>query len=614
VRLLPDGGGSPRTALAAADGQFVLEDLAPGGYHLWGEAGPLTGLASQPLWLTLGDRHDGATVELDPGATVSGRVVREGDGAALAGAEVSLADSDGVLPPFATETDGQGHYRLEGVPPGRYFLDVRAAGRATARRALVVKEVGALPQDAVALGPPASVVGRVLTRGGAPVAAAQVTARVRGIGRAPGRAFVTRTDDGGRFALREIDAGEITLAVEAGTRGRADLRKAPLAGGETKTLELTLGAGVSVAGTVRFEDGAPAASAIVTAAPPDGELVQGRADEHGRFFLGPLPPGELLVAAWPQGGDTPLGIVDLGARRAHIRRLRAGRRAQVDLQLPRAFRSLGGQIADGNGAPVPGATVELASAADWPSQRGVAWTVAGPDGRFLFERVPLTAPAVVVTHPAYAAGPPVPLDGADVRIRLSAPATLSGTVTDADGRPIPRFRLGADGGGLATPHVFAADASGRFVLSGLPPGRYDLTATTPDDRAGTLRAVELAAGGQRTDLRVVVAPGAALTGRVIAAAIKRPPAGALVVTRQGDLRRVHAVDPAGFFRAEGLVPGQRVTVDVEPGFSAYRHSARVFELPEAGGTVDAGLIVRYRLPRSLKRDARGLMADIDPGL
>jgi hypothetical protein len=261
---------------------------------------------------------------------------------------------------------------------------------------------------------------------------------------------------------------------------------------------------------------------------------------------------------------------------------------------------------------VAGATVELASAVDWPSQRGVAWTVSGPDGRFLFERVPLSAPAVVVSHPSYAAGPPVALDGPDVRIALVAPGTLTGVVVDESGRPVPRYRLGAAGVGPAGHHVFTSGEDGRFVLTGLAPGRYDLVATTADDRAGTLRGVDVAAGAQRSDLRVVVGRGAALTGRVIAAAIKRPPAGALLVTRQGDLRRVHTVDPAGYFRAEGLVPGQPVTVDVEPGYSAYRHSARTFELPEAGGTVDAGLIVRYRLPRSLKRDARGLLSDIAP--
>jgi RNA polymerase sigma factor (sigma-70 family) len=612
VRLLPEGEGDARVAMTGPDGQFVFEDVAPGGYRLWGGTGALAGQAAVPLRLALGDRQEDATLALEAAGLVSGRVVREGDGTPVSGAEVSVADGDHAV--ASTQTDRDGRYRLGGVLPGQYFLDVRSPGRASARRPVAVKEPGETPQQPVALGPAANVRGRVVARGGAAVADAQVTARVRGIGRAPGRTLVARTDEGGRFVLPDIDPGEITLAVDAGARGRADLRKSPLAAGETRQVELTLGPGVSVSGTVRFEEGTPAAGAIVTAAPPDGEMVQTRTDDHGRFALGSLPPGELLVAAWPQGGDTPLGVVDLRARRASIYRLRKpGRRAVVELQLPRAFPTVAGVVTDGTGAPVSGATVELASAVDWPGQRGVAWTLSGADGRFTFERVPLSSPAVVVSHPAYAAGPPVAIAGAETRIRLAAPATMSGLVTDPAGRPIPRYRISAIADdGLGDHRAFPAGATGQFRLEGLPPGRYDLMVTTPDDAAGILRNVEVAAGSTRTDLRVVVAPGASLTGRVIAAAIKRPPAGALVITRQGDLRRVHAVDPAGFFRAEGLVPGQGVSVDIEPGFSAYRHSTRVFQLPEAGGSLDVGLLVRYRLPRSLIRDARGLLVDIGP--
>jgi hypothetical protein len=62
-------------------------------------------------------------------------------------------------------------------------------------------------------------------------------------------------------------------------------------------------------------------------------------------------------------------------------------------------------------------------------------------------------------------------------------------------------------------HMPRSKADGSFQLSGLLPGTYALCAATGDGRAGSLRGVELAAGGDLHDLVIEVRPGAKLRVR-----------------------------------------------------------------------------------------------------
>jgi hypothetical protein len=57
-------------------------------------------------------------------------------------------------------------------------------------------------------------------------------------------------------------------------------------------------------------------------------------------------------------------------------------------------------------------------------------------------------------------------------------------------------------------YVPTSKPDGSFELSGLLPGAYALCATATDGRIGSLRGVELAAGGDLRDLVIQLAPGA----------------------------------------------------------------------------------------------------------
>ena len=57
------------------------------------------------------------------GSSISGRVVRTGTGEPLPGAEVSVHAAAATV-----RTDGEGHFVIGGLAPGRYSLEVRLHG------------------------------------------------------------------------------------------------------------------------------------------------------------------------------------------------------------------------------------------------------------------------------------------------------------------------------------------------------------------------------------------------------------------------------------------------------------------------------------------------------
>ena len=120
-----------------------------------------------------------------------------------------------------------------------------------------------------------------------------------------------------------------------------------------------------------------------------------------------------------------------------------------------------------------------------------------------------------------------PARDAGPRITATGDAGLGGIVV-ADGespaRPIRRAIVTITGTGIATSVQVVTDDAGRFSFSGLPAGRFSLTAEKPAylktyyGSARTIRPpgmpIALAAGQQLTSLTVPLVRGAAISGRV----------------------------------------------------------------------------------------------------
>lgn len=171
--------------------------------------------------------------------------------------------------------------------------------------------------------------------------------------------------------------------------------------------------------------------------------------------------------------------------------------------------------------------------------------------------------------------------------RISAPqrpatgtASLSGIVVTADATPVPVRRAEVtlrDESGFG--HSELSDDQGRFVFTGLPAGRFSLTASRPAFITATYGArrpgrpgtpLSLAAGESMTSVTLYMSKGAAISG-VVRDPQGRPaarvqmlvrPVGSIVEASIGRGSTPVLTDDRGAYRAYGLSPGAYVVAAV----------------------------------------------------
>jgi TonB family protein len=171
----------------------------------------------------------------------------------------------------------------------------------------------------------------------------------------------------------------------------------------------------------------------------------------------------------------------------------------------------------------------------------------------------LVAPRLAATPPALEAAPR----------HQAAPASstsLSGTVTDASGKTMPDVtvdivRVDAPGG--PKPQV-RTGADGRFQLTGLPPGEYEVASVRPGFKKNILR-VSLGPGAPRT-LKVVMQLGSLSETVTVAASAGQSgiPASGQAVSRVAD--EPSRPDPCDNSPVGGCVTPPRKLVHVRPAY------------------------------------------------
>lgn len=134
-------------AASAADGSFTLTGVAPGDYVLQAQgnsaadiaratelarmglaAAPSQNNQGPPMWASVdvpvnGADISGVTLRMQPGMTVSGTVTAASARIDVTRARLLLGTSTGAPGRFVSASpDGQGAFRFDGFPPGRYTL------------------------------------------------------------------------------------------------------------------------------------------------------------------------------------------------------------------------------------------------------------------------------------------------------------------------------------------------------------------------------------------------------------------------------------------------------------------------------------------------------------
>jgi hypothetical protein len=226
--------------------------------------------------------------------------------------------------------------------------------------------------------------------------------------------------------------------------------------------------------------------------PPPGEL-RGQVTRAGgepvpRFTVNGVafqdPTGSFRILTPPEGEFRVVVRADGFAPNVFHVQGASGKQLQIpEITLGAGEHVLGEVVDAQTDEPVPGALATLADPARLERLRFIRPErlaevgTTGSGGWFELRRAPRGLAVLVVQHPEYLPAfvsvntrEPLP------KVRLQRGATLSGTVRDARGAPVPGIQVvvlstEANDGAEA-----AADARGRFEIRGLRPGRYGIAA------------------------------------------------------------------------------------------------------------------------------------------
>jgi len=507
VRERPIGGATvtldaARTTTSEADGSFAFDRLATGDHRVVADRWPAHG----EITLSLDDRAEPAVITLLIGPTVVVRVVDRA-GAPVAGAR--LWDRHAEF----TDRDGKATFRSVDSP--HMQLEVAARGYASQAVSVPVGDDPRRTVDAkVVLQPSVPIGGAVIDQDGKPVSGATIYARVVD----PRWIEYTTSDAQGRWKIESTGRGRVDLMaysdvdvtvptplVDIGTRPRPDL-------------VLRVERGATISGVAVDAAGKPLAGVRVLAGPGDVHT-----DEHGRFDVAGVRPGEAFIDASRASLGTPTRIVHV-ARGGH-----------VEVRLEMVESSIAGVVTTRRGEPVANALLLMEGPLHGNDSNQRA-EHSDRSGHFDFKAVPpgdyklLLARDLAPTDSA----PRVIVHSGNRNLALVVPdvASIRGRVV-LGGKPVDFFGVTAtsDPGKPAAPAAHYSH-DGRFELDGVNRGTVSVVLVGPSFRRRVIDGIVVAANQPIELGDLAVTAGSAVRGRVVDTS-GAPVAGATVVVQHG---------------------------------------------------------------------------------
>ncbi|WP_158623392.1 carboxypeptidase-like regulatory domain-containing protein [Corallococcus sp. CA053C] len=484
-----------------ADGRFVLEGLPEGSVTLWALGDD--GVAMQ-AHVPVGTSD--VVLELEEGGYIEGTVT-EGDGKTpIPDAQVTLIHREHTRF-FDTHTDAQGAFSLGPVPRTTYSLFVAAKGWASR---FIPDTRGWHTDTPLRLTRPTRLAGRVVAVDGSPAPGITILLD----GDTPLATEQLTTSDGtGHFSFDDVPAVPHQLsATSREASAFATLNVTP----PLDAVVLQLEPGVYVEGTVRGDTGQPVAGAKVLTYREDGGPASAEATTvtsvAGRYRLGPVRSGPhtfKVEAAHHQD-------LELAAQK-----LQQGM-GPLDFTLVRAA-SAEGIVVDEQGTPLAGIPLQLRSGDEhWNFSYPEDTQLSDAEGHFVLDAEEPGPGFVFTEDTSFLFGAlAVQVPAASLRLVLDRGASVSGSVTDAQGLPVhgAALSLGSVQGDDEREELrrsATTDASGRFLLQGIRPGRYVLEATVSrdwtDERAS--RPIEIT-GREHVDVSLRLEEGRTLSGMAV---------------------------------------------------------------------------------------------------
>jgi protocatechuate 3,4-dioxygenase beta subunit len=294
VALPPSTGRVPYGATPDArpihsdDGRYSIDNVSPKTTRIVVRAAGYLPGSRGDLAIEDGKTVTGVDIQLDRGATVSGRVVSSG--APLAGVAVQVMGSNGPADGAAASTDADGHFTLDSVTEGDRTIQFQKMGFVTLRKSLTVT-AGKESQLDVDLDHGREVHGRVVDRSGRGVALVYVS--MNNAGSQTSR-ISAMTDGDGAFLIQGLSDGRYEMSARRDGFVSASL--SDVAVPQDRSITLTLDNGATITGRVTGLKPEELAQVDVVAS---GGMTrnQTNVDANGAFTLQGMPDGRVRVDA-----------------------------------------------------------------------------------------------------------------------------------------------------------------------------------------------------------------------------------------------------------------------------------------------------------------------------
>ncbi|WP_459501728.1 carboxypeptidase regulatory-like domain-containing protein [Bacillus sp. C1] len=560
VRYLTINGPVIQTLLTDGEGRYITGGLAPGTYALTAFSNEYGDQTSSIL--VVRDTTTTLNFVLSPNIASLQGVVVDVNGLPLSDTIIRLFDSNNALIQ-ATETNANGLYVLNGITPGEYTVVAIHPNFERQQIAFTAIANETATVNFALKGIPGNLGGAIKdSETHTPLAGALVEIFPSGSTLAVAR----RTTDGtGKFNISSLEPGNYTV-VASNLNYESNTVGAIVVSGDTTNVEILLFPNPAlVSGTVTEVNGNPINNAGLSFFNQSGILIGSTVtDVNGNYVMGGLPANSYtVVASAPQFAHVSKGLIVAPGQNI----------TNFNFELTRDVGKIIGTIT-GDGIPLVGATVSLLE-----DNVFIVAVVTRSDGTYMIENV---APGVY-TASASASGFSVNQVGAvleanttvEANIELSSlTGTIAGIITDTSGVPIANalviIQISDIHGQVL--RIVQADHIGAFVITGLAPGSYVMTASAPQYQTST---VGVNVKGNETANVTIQLPKTAgiLTGTVVEFGTNKPIVGSSVkvININGFIIGTAVTDESGRFQIENLPVG---TVNVIASAAGYASISR----------------------------------------
>ena len=308
------------------------------------------------------------------------------------------------------------------------------------------------------------------------------------------------------------------------------------------------------------DDKGPVAGAMVRLSPDDGDVIALEANKDGVATADRLIAGDYDVSASAPGHE-PAALPSQA--------IAEGANVELNIKLTAGGRMLSGIVTDVSGGPVAGARIDAAKLGTMARpDRAVATTLTGADGKYQLAVAEgqLLVAARSADYAAQSRIVDVGPSGATADFALVPGGVIEGVVVDEKTRaPVANaiVRAERDSASITLAEsrgaLAVADGSGKFRLSGLRPGAYELGAVGDGRRSKSPTIIGLGIAEQVSDVELLIGKSPTVRGTVVdetGAAVKD----ARVIAMGPGGGEDTKADDKGAFVFEGLQPGKYMLI------------------------------------------------------